>query len=292
VVWYRVRNAIRSWAIFIIVLIVHGIMIYLLLVELVGRKKFNTQHERIVESTPVYFTNDAPAASSSALQATADRPTQQEMETLDKSELKPESEQPLKKDELLFASLYQKATEPDETETENATDSALPEPEPEKQESPIADPLTLVREQETKEKPLTPDSIAPKKVSKPPKDVVTDDEIPMAFEGVHTTQLSTRDSLFHTFIKAVNTSLYAAIKDGTPPFTPGIQPIVIRLVIVRTGKLAQRPTVVRSSGNASRDAWYIDAIIRASASFPTIPDALRLPFAEMYFKEGSKGIRP
>ncbi len=290
--WYRIRNTVRSWSILIIVLMMHGLLMYLLLVELTGERRSGTPQERIIESAPVYFMPNTQTAATQPQQpmtVAQDEPPQNQH---DQPNPEPQ-QQPEKppKDEMLFASLYQKATEPEETETIDASDQDLPEPEPEKTESPITDPLTLVREEEKKEKPLTPNTIAPKKVAKAPVDVATDD-IPMAFEGVHTTQLSERDSLFHTFIKAVNTSLYAAIKEGTPPFTPGIQPIVIRLIIVRTGRLAQRPTVVRSSGNPSRDAWYIDAVVRASASFPQIPDGLKLPFAEMYFKEGSKGIRP
>lgn len=293
--WYRIRNTVRSWSILIIVLSMHGLLIYLLLVELTGKRSAGIPQERVIESAPVYFMPNTQAQATQPQQplaVTQDEPPHNQNDQNNTEPQKPQKpEPPLPKDEMLFASLYQKATEPEETETIDATDQDLPEPEPEKTESPITDPLTLVREEEKKEKPLTPNTIAPKKVAKAPVDVATDD-IPMAFEGVHTTQLSERDSLFHTFIKAVNTALHTAIKEGTPPFTPGIQPIVIRLIIVRTGRLAQRPTVVRSSGNPSRDAWYIDAVVRASASFPVIPDGLKLPFAEMYFKEGSKGIRP
>lgn len=294
--WYRIRNTVRSWSILIIVLSMHGLLIYLLLVELTGKRSAGIPQERVIESAPVYFmpNTQAPATQpQQQLPTTTQNEPAQNQQDQNQAEPQQQPQQPEQppKDEMLFASLYQKATEPEETETIDATDQDLPEPEPEKTESPITDPLTLVREEEKKEKLLTPNTIAPKKVTKAPVDVATDD-IPMAFEGVHTTQLSERDSLFHTFIKAVNTALHTAIKEGTPPFTPGIQPIVIRLIIVRTGRLAQRPTVVRSSGNPSRDAWYIDAIVRASASFPVIPDGLKLPFAEMYFKEGSKGIRP
>jgi hypothetical protein len=299
VIWYRVRTVIRSWTIVILVLLLHGALVYLLLVEFT-KDGSQLPAQRIIESAPVYFTNDDPTASlmqtsSSVLRTTADRPTdEQKTEPIQKpsssAEATADREMPLQKD-LLFASLYQKETEPDETEDTDASDAIAPEPEPEPEESPITDPLTVVQEQEKKDKVLTPDSIAPKKVSKTPLDVATDD-IPIAFEGsVHTTQLSARDSLFHTFIKAVNTALYKSMSESTPPFTPGIQPVAVRMVIVRTGRLAQRPTIIRSTGNPTRDAWYIDAIVRASASFPPIPDGLHLPFAEMIFKEGSRNSR-
>lgn len=294
VVWYQIRNTVRSWSILIIVLSMHGLLIYLLLIELTSERNAAMPHERIVESAPVYFTPHTQTPAAQPQQPMPITQDEQSQNQRDQNNPEPQPQQPepsQPKDEMLFASLYQKAPEPEETETVDASDQDLPEPEPEKTESPIIDPLTLRHEEKKKEKPLTPNTIAPKKVAKAPADVATDD-IPMAFEGVHTTQLSERDSLFHTFIKAVNTALYTAIKEGTPPFTPGIQPIVIRLIIVRTGRLAQRPTVVRSSGNPSRDNWYIDAVVRGSASFPPIPDGLKLPFAEMYFKEGSKGIRP
>jgi hypothetical protein len=300
VIWYRVRTVIRSWAIVIIVLLLHGALVYLLLVEFTKHES-QLPAQRIVESAPVYFTNDEPTTvpmankpkpipaqpdpliqqSSSVLRTTADR---QKPEPIKPEPLQQET--PPQKD-LLFASLYQKETEPDVTEDTETTDNMAPEPEPEPEESPITDPLTIINEVD--KKVLTPDSIAPKKVSRPPLDVATDD-IPIAFEGsVHTTQLSARDSLFHTFIKAVNTALYKSMSESTPPFTPGIQPVAVRMVIVRTGRLAQRPTIIRSTGNPTRDAWYVDAIVRASASFPPIPDGLHLPFAEMIFKEGSRG---
>lgn len=294
-VWYRVRTVIRSWTIVIIVLLLHGALVYLLLVEFT---KHGSQlpAQRIVESAPVYFTNEGPETppvSTPPQQLQPDPLNQQPTSTQQKTEpvIKPEPlqpETPQQKD-LLFASLYQKETEPEETEDADTTDLMAQEPEPEPEESPIADPLTIINEVD--KKVLTPDSIAPKKVKKQPVDVATDD-IPIAFEGsVHTTQLSARDSLFHTFIKAVNTAIYKSMLESTPPFTPGIQPIAVRMVIVRTGRLAQRPTIMRSSGNQTRDAWYIDAIQRASASFPPIPEALHLPFAEMIFKEGTRGVR-
>jgi hypothetical protein len=296
VIWYRVRTVIRSWVIVIIVLLLHGALVYLLLVEFTKHGS-QTPAQRIVESAPVYFTNNDPTAmpvANKPMLAQPDPLDQQQMQQApQKTESTPPSEPlqsdpPLQKD-LLFASLYQKETEQDETEDTDTTDNMAPEPEPEPEESPIVDPLTIINEVD--KKVLTPDSIAPKKVSRPPLDVATDD-IPIAFEGsVHTTQLSARDSLFHTFIKAVNTALYKSMSESTPPFTPGIQPVAVRMVIVRTGRLAQRPTIVRSTGNHARDAWYIDAIVRASAAFPPIPDALHLPFAEMIFKEGSRGIR-
>lgn len=227
----------------------------------------------------------------------------------------PELPEPQK--EILFASLYQQPTTTsdeeefvdgklDSPEKSTETSQAENEQNPQKEDSPSESNFVceqnLIKKQEQFEKKLnpqqekkiiTPEAIAPQKVAQAPRNVATDEDIPMAFEGgVHTTQLTERDSLFHRFIKAVNIALYNSMRESTPPFSPGIQPVVVRMVIVRTGKLAQRPTMVRSSGNQARDNWFIEAIVRASAAFPQIPEALRLPFAEMYFKEGTRGVLP
>ncbi len=294
-VWYRVRNFARSWCILIIVLLLHGALLYVLLQKLAQQGLPLPPQNRIIESAPV-FIMDSSAPSTPTITSHPPKPIESEFtscpfDPIVKLDPIPSPEKPPQhKDEMLFASLYQKANAPDETKTVDATDWASPEPEPE--ESPIVDPLTIINEVEKKERLLTPDSIAPQKVVTPPVGVATDD-IPMAFEGgVHTTQLSARDTLFHAFIKTVNTALYTSMREGTPPFSPGVQPLVIRMVIVRTGRLAQRPTIVRSSGNINRDVWYVDAIVRASASFPPIPEALHLPFAEMMFKEGTRGQTP
>lgn len=132
---------------------------------------------------------------------------------------------------------------------------------------------------------------SPKTDATPPEKVAMDD-LPMPFVGVNTTELTDRDTLFHQFIKAVNTALYASMHLSHPPYSSGAQPVVIRMVITRTGRLAQAPTVLRSSGNTQRDTWYVHAIQHASAQFPPIPPAIHLPFAELTYKEGMRAGAP
>ena len=125
----------------------------------------------------------------------------------------------------------------------------------------------------------------------PPRNVATD-TVPIPFLGTDTTELTERDTLFHQFIKAVNIALHISMHHSKPPFSPGVKPVLIRMVIVRTGRLAQAPSILRSSGNAARDAWYVRAIQQASAQFPPIPAAIRLPFAELTYKEGMHAGNP
>ena len=125
----------------------------------------------------------------------------------------------------------------------------------------------------------------------PPHDLIKGD-LPIPFLGVDTTQISGRDSEFHQFIKLVNKALYASMQQSPLPLISRPRPVAVRLVIVRTGRLAQTPTIIHSSGDPIRDQWYITMIEQAAASFPPIPASLRIPFIELAFREGMDRASP
>jgi hypothetical protein len=180
-----------------------------------------------------------------------------------------------------FASLFQKIEQlkvPEEIIVHKAKDNAI--------DGKNGDVAVHIKKIESPIKEDTVDTPAT-----PPKEVATDD-IPMPFVGINNKELTERDTLFHQFIKAVNTAIYATMHQSNPPYTPGAQPVLVRLVIVRTGRLAQAPTVIRSSGNKERDTWYVNAIQKASAQFPPIPPSIHLPFAELTYKEGMRAGSP
>ncbi len=255
------------------------------------------QGECMTETSPLFIVDEPflsnsplPPVQSNPLLNEPPQPLKKNATIVDAQPIKP-LEPPQPPEEMLFASLYQKeaCTGQKEEAPFEAEDGHEEKIMP--TQTPLTEALTIMQEIEKRnEKPQSQKQII-KQAYTPPVDSATDD-IPMSFQGIDTPHLSGKDSLFHTFIKVVNTALYKSMQESNPPFTPGLQPLIIRIVIVRTGKLAQRPTILRSSGNPQRDAWYIDAIVRASSSFPPIPAGLHLPFAEMMFKEGNRSYTP
>lgn len=209
-------------------------------------------------------------ASDFALRATTDRTEGRQREENSDADSSTES----KKDELLSAVAKKDALDNAPTTlVKEKQEPIKPEPNPQK-ETPTSE----------KNKPET--------IITPPSNVVLDDDLPIPFLGVNTNQISDKDSEFHRFIKLVNKALYASMQIVPQPISSLPRPIAVRMVIVRTGRLAQTPTVIHSSGDPIRDQWYITMIERASASFPPIPMSLRIPFIELAFREGMDRASP
>jgi hypothetical protein len=273
----RGKNNVVSFVILIIVLCIHLVLLYLFARNILSFHQFNSVLNQNSETAYIYIPMSIPDPSP-ILPEPVHTPPPPTPKLEEQQILNPQPQPP---DEN-FASLFKKieSVEPSQELPENTDNS--------QQFIDNKNGNITVKIKKTK-----PDIENNNTRSEPshPKDVATDD-VPIPFLGVNTTKLTERDTLFHTFIKAVNTAIYKSMQTSNPPYYPGAQPILLRLVIVRTGRLAQAPTIIRSSGNRERDLWYIATIQQASADFPPIPPAIHLPFAELTFKEGTRGNTP
>jgi len=268
VVWSRVRSVSHSCIILVIVLCLH--LLFMCVCTWYGMPIWPV----VVPPVGAEYTYVDVAPASQAMPA----PVVPEPEP---------AEEPEKIDHTPFASLYEKI------EPKKSSESPKRDLRQSIETDNDTGELTINKEkEEDRVAPEVNENENPSPVSRArPKDVAIDD-LPFPFEGVHTTALTERDNAFHAFIKAVNKALYASMQQMPCPLTAHPQPIAVRMAIVRTGRLAQTPTVIRSSGSTVRDQWYVDMIKRAAQAFPPIPPSIHIPFMELVFREDMQRATP